>query len=218
VVAITIDDGWNASVVRAMLKILARERVNVTFFPAGRAVAAHPAVWREVADAGFPIADHTYLHGHLTKRTTAAIVGDIRYDAALILRASGKPMTPILRPPFGDWGATAYRAAAATGQWAIVTWDVTIGDTGPGDVAHLVANAAKARPGSIVLMHANHWKSVAALEAMIALYRHRGYGFVTVAELLGYSDAMPYPAVTMPWLPPSPYHQRPTSWALFEPV
>ena len=51
-----------------------------------------------------------------------------------------------------------------------------------------------AHNGSIVVMHdggGNRSETVAALPAILSHFRHRGYRFVTVAELLGHEFIYP---------------------------
>ena len=223
VVALTIDDCWNSATVLEMVAMLQREQVNATFLPVGRAVAAYPKVWKAVADAGFPIANHTYSHAYLTRQSVDWIVADIRKNAALILRVTGKPMVPILRPPMGEWGSAAYRAASITNQKALVLWDTSFNDTGRGTSEEYATAGEKGDAGSIILLHANRMKSAVALELAIKWYRDRDFGFVTLPELLGIDDAMPYPAFRpkppppdLEVTPPAPLPARPCAcfaWA-----
>ena len=53
---------------------------------------------------------------------------------------------------------------------------------------------SNAHNGSIVVMHdggGNRSETVAALPAILSHFRHRGYKFVTVAELLGHKFIYP---------------------------
>lgn len=193
VIALTIDDGASDSAVLADLAILEREQVNATFFPIGENVVRSPSVWRAVAAAGFPIANHTYDHFNLTCLTYAGIAADLERDDAAVSRIIGEPLLPVVRPPGGDWDQLVLQGARAAGEQAVVIWDTTLGDTGRGDVAQLVANGERARPGSIVLMHANGPLTQQALPILIAHYRALGYRFVTVGQLLGIDGRVPFP-------------------------
>jgi hypothetical protein len=76
--------------------------------------------------------------------------------------------------------------AAAAGFPYVVLWDTTGADTGPRPtVAGVVRDATAGKPGSIVLLHAGPAVTPRALPAIIARYRARGFGFVTLPELLG---------------------------------
>lgn len=195
-IAITIDDGFSPAAVLADLAVLERERVNATWFPIGHVAAASPAVWRKVAAAGFPIANHTYDHNNLTRYSFEAIVADIRQDNAVLSAIVGEPLLPLVRPPGGAWNATVLAGAAAAGECGVVRWDITTGDTGggPSDVAQLVRNGEEGRPGSILLMHANLPYAQQALPAIIAFYRARGYTFVTLGQMFGIGGPVPFSA------------------------
>jgi peptidoglycan/xylan/chitin deacetylase (PgdA/CDA1 family) len=195
-IAITIDDGFSPAAVLADLSILEREHVNATWFPIGHVAAASPAVWRKVAAAGFPIANHTYDHNNLTRHSFEGIVADIRQDNAVLSAIVGEPLLPVVRPPGGAWNATVLAAAAAAGECGVVRWDITTGDTGGGssDVAQLVRNGEQGRPGSLLLMHANLPYAEQALPAIIAFYRARGYTFFTLGQMFGIGGPVPFSA------------------------
>lgn len=210
VVAFTIDDCFRPEAVAGMLEVLTWYRVNATFFPTGRAVTAYPDQFRAVADAGFPIANHTRTHADLTRMSAEEIVADIRSAASIIRRVTKVRAAPILRPPIGAWDANVVRAAGAAGIRAVVLWDVTFGDTGRGSIDDFVRRASRAEPGSIILLHANRLPSVEALERAIEALRARGFGFVTVSALLGLDATMPYPAFAGPSIRPSSLDARPS--------
>jgi len=197
VVAITIDDGFSPSAVLADLAILEREHVNATWFPIGRLVAKDPAPWRRVAAARFPIANHTYDHALLAKRTYAQILADVTFDNEVVGRLIGEPLVPFLRPSGGSWTPSVLAAAAASGERAVVLWSATTGDTAPmpgrSNVDDLVRNATKGTSGAIILMHANLPYTQLALPRIIAYYRARGFEFVTLGQMFGVAGPIPFP-------------------------
>ncbi len=204
VVALTIDDCWSPSAVLAILAILQAEHVNATFFPIGQAVEAYPWVWRAVGAAGYPVANHTWDHMDLTRAPYEHDVWDIRHDNEVVGAIVGRPLLPFVRPPGGAVDEMVLRAAAAAGERAVVTWDTTLGDTGRGSVAELIANGIRGIDGSIVLMHANHDLTQLALPAVIANYRARGFSFVTLGQLFGVPGPVPFG----PTLAPTPAPAR----------
>jgi peptidoglycan-N-acetylglucosamine deacetylase len=193
VIALTIDDGYSSAAVLADLAILADKRVNATWFPVGQVVAGDPDVWQKVAETGFPVANHTWDHRNLTLMTYAEAVEDIRRANERVSAIIGEPLLPLVRPYGGNWNRVVLCEARTAGERAVVLWDTTFGDTGTGDVAHLVANAEKGTNGSIVLMHANRSLSQQALPTVIDFYRARGFTFVTLGQLLGIEGPVPYP-------------------------
>lgn len=196
VVALTFDDGWNAATLRQIYRILVRERVPATFFVTGIYVQRAPALWRQIAAAGFPLANHSYLHRDTRDLAPRTVVEDLVRTRAVVERATGRPMLPYFRPPFGARNAATDRLAAAAGFPYVVLWDTTAGDTGPRPtVAGVIRDASAGRSGSIVLLHAGPSVTPRALPAIIARYRARGFRFVTLPELLGArDDASPAPA------------------------
>jgi peptidoglycan/xylan/chitin deacetylase (PgdA/CDA1 family) len=186
VVALTFDDGWSPATLRRIYRILVREQVAATFFVTGSYVRRAPDLWREIAAAGFPLASHSYLHRDTRQLTPRQVARDLARTRQAIERATGRPVEPMFRPPYGARNRTTDRLAAAAGFPYVVMWDVAGGDTASRpSVAEVVRSAVAGRAGSIVLLHAGPRVTPRALPAIIARYRERGFRFVTVPELLG---------------------------------
>ena len=186
VVALTFDDGWSAATLRRIFGTLLREDVPATFFVTGIYVQRAPDLWRRIAAAGYPLANHSYLHRDTVELTPRQVAIDLAHTRQVVEQATGRPMVPLFRPPYGSRSAATDRLAAAAGFPYVVMWDVTAGDTAPWPtVAGVVRDATAGRRGSIVLLHAGPRVTADALPAIIASYRERGFTFVTVPELLG---------------------------------
>lgn len=186
VVALTFDDGWSAATLRRIYRILVREHVPATFFVTGIYVQRAPALWRRIAAAGFPLAGHSYRHRDTRLLTPHEAARDFALTRAAIEDATGRPMLPLFRPPYGARNAVTDRMAVAAGFPVVVMWDATGGDTSRGaNVASVVRDASRGARGSIVLLHAGPRVTPRALPRIIARYRARGFGFVTVPDLLG---------------------------------
>jgi peptidoglycan/xylan/chitin deacetylase (PgdA/CDA1 family) len=191
-IALTFDDGTNPENVLRILRILKRMRVNATFFPTGRSVERFPDVWHRVAEAGFPIGNHTYSHRSLAGLCYEAQLAELRRSGG-VLAGLDIPMLGVMRPPYEEFDAATRLAASSTGASHVVLWDVDTEDwTGVG--ARTIARRALAgRAGSIVLMHTSTLNTSAALPRIIRRYRDRGYSFVTVGTLLGLPGSVPFP-------------------------
>jgi peptidoglycan/xylan/chitin deacetylase (PgdA/CDA1 family) len=189
VVALTFDDGWDADATRRILSILEAEHVTATFFPYGIAVRRHPGLWQRIADAGFPIGNHTQSHPDLTRLGAAGVRAQFRVDQQTVEPIIGRELIPFARPPFGAWNETTAQAASADGYRALVLWDVDSRDWSGLRASAIVSRATAGRNGSIVLMHAGPEQTVHALKSIIASYRARGFDFVTVPEILGMATA-----------------------------
>jgi peptidoglycan/xylan/chitin deacetylase (PgdA/CDA1 family) len=187
VIALTFDDGYSPSETRAIFRILQAEHVQATFFPYARAMTQDPALWRQIAAAGYPIGNHTYSHANLTHLSAAGVVAELSTARSTIARITGRREPPILRPPYGAYTAATRRASLLAGYPTLALWDVDTRDWSGISASAIVSRAIAGTRGSIVLMHAGPRNTPAALRRIIADYRSRGYRFVTVPALLGIS-------------------------------
>lgn len=195
VVALTFDDGWSGKNGRLILDILVRENVPATFFLNGTYLAGNLQLWRDVADAGFTVGNHTWRHSDVTKMSTADIVADLQQNAAAFEAATGQKMAPIFRPPYGLRNATSDAAAALAGFPDVVLWDTTDNDTRRYSDAQVLATGTAGKAGSIVLLHVGPDVTPRILEDLLHSYWSRGFGFVPLMALL-YPDG--YPVVAAP--------------------
>lgn len=183
VVALTIDDGFDAANCQAVAEILRAKGATATFFPTAGAVAGAPGTWRRIAAMGFPIGNHTVGHRDLTKLDRPAIIANLRRDRAVVEAVIGRPMVRVLRPPFGAWNATVREAAGAAGFPTVLLWDTTFADSSTAPDASHLRTATSGTYGSVVLLHCGPSRSVRILAAVIDAYRARGIDFVTIPML-----------------------------------
>jgi peptidoglycan/xylan/chitin deacetylase (PgdA/CDA1 family) len=166
----------------------------LTLCPAGSALVAYahtePAQARAikplVAAGTYEFCDHTYSHPILPTLGEAAQLEEIRRGAAAIRAFFGRSPIPVFRPPFGSWDGATQQAAAAAGFPRIVTWSVDTGDSVGRErpAAWLVAQAARAQAGDIILLHANRQSSAVALPQIIQRLRAKGLEPVLLSTLL----------------------------------
>jgi peptidoglycan/xylan/chitin deacetylase (PgdA/CDA1 family) len=188
VIALTFDDGWDATRCLAIGSILDRYGIPATFFPNGVYVRRSPAIWRSIG-ARFPIGNHTSHHPDLRDLSNAEIARELERNRKLIEGITGRPMAPLLRPPYGAFNARVAKVAGGQGYRHIVLWDISDGDTGPRATARGSAIAAlSGGPGSIVLLHCGPAITPKLLPAVIERYACDGFRFATVEELLSGSD------------------------------
>ncbi len=193
VVALTFDDGWGARTLRKILRVLRDRHVNATFFPVGQAVRLDPTIWRRIADAGFPIANHTFDHGTLEGQCYATQRRELARARHAYEDVLDGASLPVMRPPGGLFDDATRTAATSAGEPTIVLWDVDTSDwTGIG-FRQVRRNALAGTKGSIVVLHTSSMSTVRALPGIIRGYRKRGFEFVTIGQLLGIAGAVPYP-------------------------
>lgn len=191
-VALTFDDGTNPANVHRIVGILWSEKVNATFFPTGRSVELAPDEWKHVAEAGYPIANHTYSHQSLRGLCYQAQLAELLHDKR-VLDGLGLTMLPVMRPPYEEFDLNTRYAASAAGESQVVLWDVDTFDWTGVKTSTIVGRALVGQPGSIVLMHTSPANTVNALRTIISRYRARGFTFVTVGQMLGIPGSVPFP-------------------------
>jgi len=201
VVALTFDDGYDVVPCQRILATLRRDRVPATFFPTGDSVQANPAFWRSVDAASYTIGDHSMTHPQMTRLNVAQQRAELVGSRTVIERILGHPMTDIFRPPYGDVDATVVASARRAGFPTVVYWDTSAADSSSrGTDAQHIAAGSRGQNGSIVLMHCGPSMTPRILPSIIANYRQRGFGFVTLPQMLGVLGPRPVfttPAPTM---------------------
>lgn len=186
VVALTFDDGpWPDT--PQFLGVLEREHVVATFFQIGEQVGTYgPPVDRRMLGDGDVIGDHTWSHPDVSGDGSFA-AGQISSTAAAIRNLTG--FNPCLfRAPGGAVSSALISEARSMGLITI-QWDVDPRDwSRPGTGAIYSNVVSTAQNGSIILQHdggGDRSETLAALPQEIDTLRARGFGFVTIPDLLG---------------------------------
>ncbi len=203
-VALTFDDGPNASYTQAYLDILREHGAVATFFQLGSQVASSPSLAKAVADAGCEVASHTTSHQQLTKLSADDVFSEVSGAFDKIREATGVS-TSVLRPPYGAWSLDVWLGTRGTTS-AMVLWNQDSQDWRKPGVDAIVQNAtATVGPGNIILMHdggGNRDQDLEALPQIIDSLHEQGYTFVTVSQLLASDSSIPAEVasgtVTMP--------------------
>ena len=191
-VALTFDDGENKANTLQILDILKRRHVNATFFPTGYAMNRWPDVWKKVANADYPIANHTYSHVELAGLCFEAQRRELA-RANDTFEKLGITRLPVMRPPYELFDDTTAAAAAAEGIEAVVLWNVDTNDWQGASATSIRRSALAGGRGSIILLHTFPEATAAALPGIIKGFRARGFEFVTIGQMLGIDGPVPFP-------------------------
>jgi peptidoglycan/xylan/chitin deacetylase (PgdA/CDA1 family) len=180
--------------------------VKATFFAGGKWLETHSERAQQlIADPLFQLGSHSWSHRNMRKLTGPALKDEIEraeaaYEdirAALARRpciaAAPEAMARIperlglFRFPYGTCSPAALDAVNDAGLVA-VQWDVVTGDPVFGRSAERIAATVlqRAKPGSIVIAHANGkgLETARALPLFVPRLQAQGYEFVTVGEML----------------------------------
>lgn len=170
-----------------VIDILMKEKVPATLFMSGRWVEKNPDRAKFLASQPqFEIADHSYYHPHLTEKTDARVLREMKRTQAIIKKVTGK-IPRYFRAPYCEIDERVVKLASATGLTTI-QYDVASGDPDPNlspqRIVRVVLHDAK--NGSIIVFHMNR-KGVHTAEILpdiISGLRKKGFTLVTIGELL----------------------------------
>ncbi|SES81193.1 polysaccharide deacetylase family protein [Anaerobranca gottschalkii] len=181
-VAITFDDGPNATTLSPLLEILDQYDVKATFFLIGQRAQGREDLVKKIYDRGHQIANHSYSHPYFTKLSRDRGEQEITKTERIL----GDYMTyRYFRPPYGDYNRQTLELAYKL-EYRIILWDVDTRDwmaTSSEEIVRRVKEKTKA--GSIILFHEGKELTLKALPEILEWLTEEGYTFVTVAELLG---------------------------------
>ena len=190
-VAITFDDGPDATHTRPILELLERGGHRGTFFVIGRRAAAEPELLAEIVRRGHALGNHSYEHAHTTPfAAPARLAADLARAQELMAQAGAR--VRFFRPPIGLLSPRVAAAARRT-HLTIVGWTATARDgrattTADEAAARLIAAA---RPGAILVLHDAAERggrtpvAAAALARLLESLAARGLRSVTLDELIG---------------------------------
>lgn len=189
VIALTFDDGFCSRCVARIIRTLARTGAHATIFPNGMYAQSWGAqrvlIRRLVRRGQLVIGNHTFRHGDAALEGTAALAQDLELNERWIERTFGTTSRPYFRPPYGAYNAVALAEAGTLGYTRVILWSGTVADSTPRSIPYILhAIRYWARPGAIILMHANYPATSIALPRILAYLRSRNLTPVTIDELL----------------------------------
>jgi peptidoglycan-N-acetylglucosamine deacetylase len=112
--ALTFDDGPNATWTPRLLDSLANHEVRATFFLLGGRAEAEPDLVRRIAAGGHLIGNHSWSHPNLARTSAHRIREELARTKTLLEQVTGKPVR-FFRPPFGARRPAVFRIARALG-------------------------------------------------------------------------------------------------------
>ena len=190
-IALTFDDGPNATLTPKLLNMLAAHHLKATFFVVGQNAADHPDILRRAVHEGHEIANHSWSHPNFGKMSDDGVRRELQKTDDAILAAIGKRPT-LLRPPYGSITARQKRWIHDEFGYRIIIWDVDPLDwkrPGPAVVANRIMK--ETHPGSIVLAHDIHPPTIEAMVSVFDQLDKKGFKSVTVSELLAMAKPPP---------------------------
>ncbi len=184
-----------------IVDFLRANNIRATFFACGKWMRSHPEKTIQLmSDPLFEIGNHGWNHKNFCLLDKNQAMDQILWTQAQYellwekmlqnpcFQQKEIPGVPrVFRFPFGRCNAEALGILQELGLPAI-QWDVVSGDAAKSQTAQAITELVlrKAKPGSIVIFHANGrgHGTAGSLPVIVPKLRARGFQFVTVSELL----------------------------------
>lgn len=182
VVALTFDDGPNASSTPILLDGLKERKVRATFFLIGENVekGENEKIVKRMYEEGHLIGNHTYTHCNLSKLETGEAKKELEQTDTVIEKITGK-QPAFARAPYGELPVDSEQDLSRI----YIGWTVDPLDWMTEDAGAVVKTVVEEiNPGDIILLHDCYPSSVQAAIRIVDLLQGKGYGFVTVDHLI----------------------------------
>ena len=182
VVALTFDDGPNASSTPILLDGLKERKVRATFFLIGENVEKdeNEKIVKRMYEEGHLIGNHTYTHCNLSKLETGEAKKELEQTDTVIEKITGKQPV-FVRAPYGELPVDSEQDLSRIYiGWTVDPLDWMTEDTG----AVVKAVVEEINPGDVILLHDCYPSSVQAAIRIVDLLQGKGYEFVTVDHLI----------------------------------
>jgi cellulose synthase/poly-beta-1,6-N-acetylglucosamine synthase-like glycosyltransferase/peptidoglycan/xylan/chitin deacetylase (PgdA/CDA1 family) len=209
--ALTFDDGPDPEWTPAILDILKKKKVPATFFMIGSNMEAHPGLVQRVLDEGHEVGNHTYSHPNLADTPPAAVRLELNATQRLFQALTGRSLKFFRSPYLTDANpsdadeiipiqqAQEQGYTEVTANLDTLDWEQLSVDQMMKLVFKELNSPNPDLRGNVVLMHdsgGDRSRTLLLLPKLIDALRAKGYTFVPLSELAGYSrDAV------MPRLP-----------------
>ncbi len=182
--ALTFDDGPNATWTPRLLDVLAKYQLQATFFLLGARAQAEPALVQRIAADGHLVGNHTWDHPNLARSSSRCIRQELVRTSEILQQMTGVKVK-FFRPPFGARRPAVFRIARSLGLTPVL-WNAMTSDWSEPSAQHIAAQLSQTidgqrKRGSAVnlVLHdgghadpnANREPSVAAAEILIQQYK-----------------------------------------------
>ncbi|MFD0696779.1 polysaccharide deacetylase family protein [Paenibacillus sp. GCM10027628] len=193
VIALTFDDGPHPEYTAQILDLLKQYDAKATFFVVGNKVKLYPDLLKREVDEGHELANHTYSHAYLSKRTN--MKKEINKAEEIIYATTGRHCQ-LFRPPGGFFNERLVSTVRQEGYKMVMwSWQLDTKDWNTPGVNRIVNKVlSNARNGNIILFHdyiEGPTQTIEALKIILPELKNRGYRFTTVSEMLNYQKAIP---------------------------
>lgn len=192
IIAITFDDGPHPKETNQILDVLKEYEVKATFFVAGKHVQWYPEAVIRATKEGHEIGNHTFSHPDIKSINKTQLEQELLKTESIIYNKTGKKTT-LFRPPYGSYNKNIVELSKKH-NYKIVLWSTLDAKDWSTTSSNKIANVIldKVTNGDILVLHdygtIHPNPTVQALRIFIPEMKKRGYKFVTVSELINYTE------------------------------
>ncbi|MCE7796433.1 glycosyltransferase [Sphingobium sufflavum] len=208
--ALTFDDGPDATWTPQILSVLEKAHVPATFFVIGENGLTNPGLLNRIIADGGEIGNHTYTHPNLALASPSETRLELNTTQRMIEAYTGRSTRLFRAPYFGDAEPTTAdeigpALEAQKAGYTVVGLHVDPNDwqrPGADAIVRQVVDQVHAgtpqNSANIILLHdggGDRAQTVAALPRIIAMLKAQGYRFVPVSMLVGQPQSAANPPV-----------------------
>jgi peptidoglycan/xylan/chitin deacetylase (PgdA/CDA1 family) len=165
-ISLTFDDGPSPLSTPVLLDLLARHKLQATFFVVGEKAARYPELMTKILQQGHTIGNHSWNHDYfLMLRSKKKMQDDIHITQEVLKKSGVQPL--VFRPPVGITSPLLKEVLNREGLIA-VTYSCRAFDRGNRSIDNLSQKILKAlNPGDIIMLHdlpayherqSDHWQ------------------------------------------------------------
>lgn len=184
-IAISFDDGPDATITPQILGILKDNDIKAAFFCIGQKAADNPDIIRKIDSEGHVIGNHSWSHSFCFDfLSTRRMVDELRKTQNVLAAIQGKKIR-MFRPPYGVTNPSLARAAREM-NYHLIGWNLRSNDMTQKDENKVLERLKnKIRPGDVILFHDTRENTLKILDSFIRYAKSMNYRFERIDRLLG---------------------------------
>ena len=185
-IAITFDDGPNASYTLPLLDLLYKEQVPATFFVVGEAISGNENILREMAARGHEIEIHSFSHPDLTTLAPQQIREELWKTEERLQTILPDYHARYFRPPYGKYNQQVQQ----TIPLPLVLWTLDSGDWDHPQASSIYDKVIQqVQNQDILIFHDDNPETIKALKKLIPELKKEGFQFVTISSFLEHASS-----------------------------
>jgi peptidoglycan/xylan/chitin deacetylase (PgdA/CDA1 family) len=185
--ALTLDDGVNADVVRLYTQFAKDTGIRLTYFVNGRYTSwtENRDLLRPLVESGqIQLGNHTWSHPDLATLPKDQVSEQLRRNHQFLMKNYGVDARPYFRPPYGSHNPVVDGVAADLGYAVPTMWLGSLGDENVIPEGEIVKMADKYfNPQAIVIGHLNHLPVTHVYDQLADVIRSRNLQTVTLNDV-----------------------------------